>query len=119
MSSDGRACHICEKYADSAAALAHLGNFGANFAERFMVCFAPTALHVYGEPSEEVRGVLDSFGAVYLGSFGGFVVAENYLREIVGWGRILEMVRRDMQDILDDVAAGLAKNLPGWNTGAV
>lgn len=69
---DGSACHINEKYADSAAALEHLGNFGAKFADRFLTCFAPTAFHVYGEPSDEVRGVLDGFGAVYLGSFGGF-----------------------------------------------
>lgn len=65
-------CHICEKYSDSAAALAHLGNFGANVAERFLELFAPTSFHVYGEPSDEVRGVLDGFGAVYLGPLGGF-----------------------------------------------
>jgi quinol monooxygenase YgiN len=72
LSDDGQVCHICEKYADSAAALAHLGNFGAKFAERFMGCFAPTAFHVYGEPTDEVRGVLNGLGAVYLGPFGGF-----------------------------------------------
>jgi quinol monooxygenase YgiN len=72
LSADGSACHICEKYADSAAALAHLGGFGENFAERFLQCFAPTAFWVYGDPSDEVRGVLDGFGAVYLGPFGGF-----------------------------------------------
>ena len=72
LSADASSCHICEKYADSAAALAHLGGFGANFAERFLQCFAPTAFWVYGDPSGEVRGVLDGFGAVYLGSLGGF-----------------------------------------------
>lgn len=72
LSPDGRVCHICEKYSDSAAALEHLGNFGANFAERFLELFAPTSFHVYGEPSDEVRGVLDGFGAVYLGPLGGF-----------------------------------------------
>ena len=72
LSDDGRQCHTCETYADSAAALTHLGNFGAKFAERFMACFAPTGFHVYGEPNDEVRDILDGFGAIYLGPFGGF-----------------------------------------------
>jgi hypothetical protein len=73
LSADGQVCHLCERYADSGAALEHLGNFGANFAERFLTCFAPTSFHVYGDPSAEVRGILDGFGAVYLGPLGGFV----------------------------------------------
>jgi quinol monooxygenase YgiN len=72
LSGDGRTCHICEKYADSAAALEHLGAFGANFAERFLTCFAPTSFHVYGDPSDDVRGALEAFGPAYLGPFGGF-----------------------------------------------
>jgi len=72
LAADGASCHICERYADSDAALAHLGNFGANFAERFLGCFEPTGLLVYGEPSDEARAALDGFGAVYFGTFGGF-----------------------------------------------
>ena len=72
LSADGGTCHICERYADSGAALVHLGNFGAHFAERFLQCFAPTDLTVYGEPSDEARAALDGFGAAYLGSLGGF-----------------------------------------------
>ena len=68
----GTVCHLNERYADSDAAMVHLGTFGAKFAERFLECFEPTGLHVYGEPSDEVRAVLDNFGAVYLGTFGGF-----------------------------------------------
>jgi hypothetical protein len=66
-------CHVHERYADSAAALVHLGNFGAKFAERFLQCFEPTDLYVYGEPSDEVRATLDGFGATYLETFGGFI----------------------------------------------
>jgi quinol monooxygenase YgiN len=73
LSPDGSGVHFCERFVDSAAALEHLGNFGANFAERFMSCFAPTAFYIYGEPSDEVRGVVDGFGATYLGLGGGFV----------------------------------------------
>lgn len=69
---DGAVCHIYERYADSAATMVHLGTFGSMFAERFLSCVEPTGFSVYGDPSDEVRGVLDGFGAVYLGPFGGF-----------------------------------------------
>ncbi|MDX1430613.1 MAG: antibiotic biosynthesis monooxygenase [Rhodothermales bacterium] len=72
LSSDGSTCHIYERYVDSDAVVAHLGNFGTKFAERFMACFEPTSFSVYGEPSEEARVILDSFGASYLGSMSGF-----------------------------------------------
>jgi len=69
---DGTQCHIHDRYADSDAALTHLGNFGSKFAERFLQCFAVDGVSVYGEPSDEVRAILDGFGSVYLGTFGGF-----------------------------------------------
>ena len=72
LSDDGKSCHIYERYADSEAVLAHLGNFGSNFAERFLTCFEPTSFSVYGEPSAEARAALDGFGAAYLGNLGGF-----------------------------------------------
>ena len=72
LSDDGTSCHIYERYADSDAVMAHLGNFGANFADRFMACFEPTSLSVYGQPSDEVRAALDGFGAVYLATLDGF-----------------------------------------------
>ena len=39
------------------------------------------------------------------------VVAENYLREITGWGRILLKLREDLRVILDEVSAHLTENL--------
>jgi quinol monooxygenase YgiN len=72
LSGDGSVCHINERYADSEAALAHLANFGASFVDRFMGCFEPISLSIYGAPSDEARAVLDGFGASYLGSVGGF-----------------------------------------------
>ncbi len=72
LGASGTVCHVHEQYADSDAAMVHLGNFGAKFAERFLQCFEPTDLYVYGEPIDEVRATLDGFGAVYLGTFGGF-----------------------------------------------
>ena len=72
LGAGGTVCHIHERYADSDAVMVHLGNFGAKFAERFLQCFEPTDLYVYGEPSDEARAALDALGAVYLGTFGGF-----------------------------------------------
>jgi quinol monooxygenase YgiN len=72
ISDDGTTCHVNERYSDSDAALVHLGNFGANFAERFPGCFQPTALSVYGDPSPEAKAALDGFGAAYYGWLGGF-----------------------------------------------
>ena len=36
LSEDKTTCHIYERYADSDAVMAHLGNFGSNFATRFL-----------------------------------------------------------------------------------
>ncbi|NQV85576.1 MAG: antibiotic biosynthesis monooxygenase [Woeseiaceae bacterium] len=72
LSVDGKTCHIYERYADSAAVMIHVGNFGTNFAARFMACFEPTSLSVYGNPSAEARAALDGLGAIYLGRLGGF-----------------------------------------------
>ena len=72
LTEDGSACHINERYTDSDAVMAHLGTFGSAFADRFLTCFEPTGLSVYGSPSPEARAALDGFGAAYLGEFGGF-----------------------------------------------
>ncbi len=72
LAENGKTVHINERYADSEAALAHAGNFGSLFAERFFACFEPTGLAVYGRPTTEVRAALDPMGAVYYGPLGGF-----------------------------------------------
>ncbi len=72
ISDDGKSCHVNERFTDSPAALSHLGNFGANFAERLLALAQPTLMIVYGAPDDETRGVLDGFGAQYMGSYGGY-----------------------------------------------
>ncbi len=69
---DGKTVHTYERYADSAATMVHLGNFGAKFAERFLACVDPARLTVYGDPSAEVRGALAGFGAAHMTQFEGF-----------------------------------------------
>ena len=66
------ACHIYERYVDSDAVMAHVGTFGADFADRFLTLAEITEMSVYGEPSEEVRTTLAGLGASFLGTLGGF-----------------------------------------------
>ena len=68
----GTVCQIYERYVDSAAVLTHLGNFGENFAARFMEILEPTRFVVYGSPSQEVIDALAGFGPTYMKSVGGF-----------------------------------------------
>lgn len=72
LSEDDTVCHLYERYADAEAVMIHLGHFGSKFMSRFMDCLEPTGFHVYGNPDDEARSVLDGLGAVYFRSFGGF-----------------------------------------------
>ena len=72
ISEDETTCHIYERYADSAALMTHLGNFGANFAERFMSMVVPTGFTVYGNANDTVKEALAAFGPTYMGALGGF-----------------------------------------------
>jgi len=69
-SEDGKLVHGYERYADSAAALSHLRNFATLFSERFSALVDRDRFTVFGQPSHELRAVLDRFGAIYLRSFG-------------------------------------------------
>ncbi len=69
---DKSACHIYERYTDSAAALVHLANFGSKFAERFMGLLKPTRFTLYGPASEELLQALAAMGVVHMPQVGGF-----------------------------------------------
>ncbi len=73
VSEDGRVVHLYERYADSGAALAHLGIFVERFAGRFLDLVNPARLTVMGTPSDEVRAALSGFGPAYLAPFGGWM----------------------------------------------
>ena len=68
----GTACHLYERYVDSAATMAHLGAFGTNYAERFMACVDMKRFIAYGNPDEQVRGALQGMGVKIMSPFGGF-----------------------------------------------
>jgi quinol monooxygenase YgiN len=71
LSADESTCHLYEGYVDSAAAMVHMGNF-EKFASRIMPIIQPTRLVMYGEPSDELRAISDSMGAIYMKQLAGF-----------------------------------------------
>jgi quinol monooxygenase YgiN len=73
MNEDGTVIHVHERYANSDAALAHLHTFSEKFAARFSSMVSRTRFTVYGNVSEELRSVLNGFGATsYFQRFGDF-----------------------------------------------
>jgi quinol monooxygenase YgiN len=72
VSDDGDVVHAYERYADSAAALAHLRTFERKFGGRFLDMVDRRRFVVFGSPTDELRSVLDRFAAVYLRPFGDF-----------------------------------------------
>jgi hypothetical protein len=50
----------------------HLEAFLANYAGRYMAAVDTSRLSVYGAPSDEVKVILNGFGAVYFGLIEGF-----------------------------------------------
>lgn len=69
---NGNSVHIYERYETNGDAGIHLGNFGENFAERFLAILTPTGLEVYGPAEGGVREGLTGFGAVFYDQVGGF-----------------------------------------------
>ena len=68
----GNMIHINERYETNADAGIHLGNFGANFAERFLAILSPTGLQANGPAEGGVREGLAGFGATFHDQVGGF-----------------------------------------------
>jgi quinol monooxygenase YgiN len=71
ISEDGKTCHICERYVDSAAVMAHMSNFAA-FAERWAATVEVTGITAYGAPSDEAKELLAGAGATLMAPLGGF-----------------------------------------------
>jgi len=72
LSADRRRCHTFERYADSAAVMVHLGNFGSKYAERFMGLLTPVGFTIYGAPDAAVKDALAGFQPTYMEAVGGF-----------------------------------------------
>ena len=64
--------HIYERYSDSAAALEHLGNFGANFAADFLTVFAIESISIYGPAGDDLKAALEGLPVTYMEKIAGF-----------------------------------------------
>lgn len=73
ISDDQTRCSVVERYADSAAVMAHLQNFETHFGERFFALFEPKLFRVYGPVNDEVKSALGGLGATFDGAAGGFM----------------------------------------------
>lgn len=72
LGEDNSTCHIYERYADSGAAMTHLGTFGERFAKRFMGMVSLNRLTVYGSPNADLKKELSGLGATFMPQFNGF-----------------------------------------------
>lgn len=71
-SADGRRCHLWERYADSQAALTHMGTFAEKYEERFLDVLKPVRFVLYGSPSDAVRDGLAASNPVFMQAAEGF-----------------------------------------------
>lgn len=68
----GDTVHLLERFDDSAGALTHLGNFDAQFADRFFDLFEATGWTVYGPASDDLKDAITPMGAVFYDKVSGF-----------------------------------------------
>lgn len=69
VSDDQRIVHVLERYADSAAAVAHLADFAREYAARLAELIERRRFTVFGTPTRELREILDPLGATYARAF--------------------------------------------------
>ncbi|MGC3940529.1 putative quinol monooxygenase [Roseobacter sp. EG26] len=72
VNADKTRCTVLERYADNAAVMVHLGNFGEKFADRFFATFEAVRFTVYGPSNDEVRAALAGLGATFDARISGF-----------------------------------------------
>jgi quinol monooxygenase YgiN len=72
ISDDRQTVHVHERYENSDAALAHVVKFAAVFGDRYASLVERKRFIVFGEPSDPLRTLLDSYGASYHRPFGSF-----------------------------------------------
>ena len=69
---DNRSVHVYERYADCAAAAAHLKMFGARYGQEFSGMIGRKSFVVFGTPTPELKQILDPLGATYFARLAGF-----------------------------------------------
>jgi len=64
--------HVYERYINSSAAIGHLQLFKESYGERFSLLVDRKRFTVFGNPSDDLRALLDPFGAIYISLMAGF-----------------------------------------------
>jgi len=72
ISADRQTVYVHERYENSDAAVAHLAKFAATFGERYGSLVERKRFLVFGDASDALRTLLDSYGATYCRPFGPF-----------------------------------------------
>jgi quinol monooxygenase YgiN len=72
ISEDRQTVYVHERYKDSDAAVTHLVKFVATFGERYGRLIERKRFLVFGNPSDQLRAILDKYGATYHRPFGPF-----------------------------------------------
>jgi quinol monooxygenase YgiN len=72
ISEDRQTIFVHERYENSGAAVAHLAKFAATFGERYGSLVERRRFIVFGDPSDDLRTLLDKYGATYHRPFGSF-----------------------------------------------
>ena len=68
----GDQVHIYERYADNEAAVLHMSNFGANFADEFFAVFDVQSIAIYGPAGDDLKAVFEAANPAYLDKVAGF-----------------------------------------------
>jgi len=69
---DGKRFFALERYADSAAAMAHLGAIAPKLGPLFGCFDGPPTMNIYGTASDELRAATTDLQPTFFGSIGGF-----------------------------------------------
>lgn len=70
---DNKICHIHERYADSEAAVKHLRIFLEKYAARLLETGDADRFVVYGNPTAQLKEILDDFAPEYMTVMDGFI----------------------------------------------
>lgn len=73
----GRTAFACERYVDSASAVNHLSWFSHAFASNFAALVERKRFLVFGLASDELKMVLDDYGASYFQTVEGHSVQDR------------------------------------------
>lgn len=72
FTADGSECFVCERYADPAAALAHMATFGQRYVQRFLAALTGRSFVVSGPATPELRQALAQANPTWMELACGF-----------------------------------------------